>query len=195
VDVKIGVATRRRISLENVYAQAVSGESFAGSVPRIATARLLLREYQLRDFDAYAENLSDPVATAHLSGVVDRRTAWRNFAAGMGFWMLHGAGWWGVELKETGELVGSVGAFYRESPRELEIGWALYRRFWRQGYATEAATAALGFGFETLGERRAIAHIDAENTASIRVSEHLGMRHEADVDFYGSVVGRYATER
>jgi len=107
----------------------MSDASPAVSIPRIATERLLLREYRLTDFDVYAENLADPVATAHRGGVVDRRSAWRMFAAKMGFWVLHGAGWWGVELTETREVVGSVGVFYRESSTELEIGWTLYRPF------------------------------------------------------------------
>src|SRR5260221_14576406 len=51
-------------------------------VPRVDTARLRLREFRASNFDAYAENLADPVAMKSLSGVVDRRTAWRGFAAG-----------------------------------------------------------------------------------------------------------------
>ena len=164
-------------------------------VPRIATARLMLREFRLSDFDAYAENLADPVATEHLSGIADRRTAWRSFAAGAGFWMLHGAGWWGVELTGTGELVGTVGAFFRETSPELELGWTVYRRFWRQGFASEAAAAALAYGFEKHKPRRVIAHISAANAASVGVSQKIGMHYETDVDFYGGLVGRYAVER
>jgi RimJ/RimL family protein N-acetyltransferase len=167
----------------------------AVTVPRIRTKRLLLRELRTSDFDAFAENLADPAATQYLFGIVDRRTAWRMFAASTGAWMLHGAGWWGVELEESGELVGSVGAFFRETPGDLELGWTMYRRFWGSGYASEAAAAARDFGFEHLEVRRSIAHIDAGNVASIRVSQHLGMTYEGDVDFYGAAIGRYAVER
>lgn len=158
----------------------------------------------MSDFDAYAENLADPVATQHhLSGVVDRRTALRSFAANMGFWLLQGAGWWGVELKERGELVGTVGAFFRETgavvpdapPAQLELGWMLYRRFWKQGFASEAAAGALAYGLDAHNAQRAIAYVSPSNAASISVCQRLGMRYENDVELYGHVVGLYAIER
>lgn len=166
------------------------------SIPRIRTRRLLLREFRKSDFDDYAANLADPVATEHLSGVVDRRTAWRMFGAGAGFWVLNGGGWWGVELRETGRLVGTVGAFFREhAPDELEIGWTVYRQFWRQGFATEAAAAALAYGFEAHDVKRAIALISPKNLASIGVSRAIGMQFDSEVDFYGERIGCYAKSR
>jgi RimJ/RimL family protein N-acetyltransferase len=169
--------------------------SAAVSVPRIATSRLLLREYRLSDFDAYAEHLADASAQQHLSGVVDRRTAWRLFMVGPGSWMLCGAGWWAVELTETREVVGTVGAFYREKAIELELGWNIYRKHWGRGFATEAAKAALEHGFTALDAPHAIALIDAPNAASIRVSRKLGMQYEGDVEHFGSPVGRYVVKR
>ena len=169
-------------------------------IPRITTKRLLLREGRRSDFDAVAEDHADPVARAH-QGVVDRRAAWRLFKASAGSWVIDGAGWWVVELLATREPVGMVGAFHREGAAgqvdkgELELGWTVFRRHWGRGFATEAAAAALDFGLHVLGAERAIAHIDADNAASIRVSEHLGMRYEAEVDFYGVRLGRYAIDR
>jgi RimJ/RimL family protein N-acetyltransferase len=88
-------------------------------VPHVATARLLLREFRRTDFDGYAAALADPIA-AQVGGVaVDRRLAWRSFATGIGTWVLEGAGWWGVELVETGAMIGTVGAFFRETSPEL----------------------------------------------------------------------------
>lgn len=168
----------------------------ASIVPRITTARLVLRGYRVDDFEAFAANLADPVVTEHLEGVVDRRNAWRILAAGTGAWVLNGAGWWGVALRETGELVGTVGAFFREAPwTDLELGWTIFRRHWRRGYASEAAQAALDYGFERHAVPRAIAHIDPRNTASIRVSERIGMAYEGEVDFYGERTGRYVVAR
>jgi RimJ/RimL family protein N-acetyltransferase len=147
------------------------------------------------DFEVFAADMADPVTRAHLSGPLDRRMAWRIFSAATGSWMLNGAGWWAVELRATGEFLGTVGVFFRDTDTELEIGWSMVRRFWGQGFASEAAGAALHFAFETRQAPRVVAHIDAPNLASIRVSQRLGMRHEADVDFYGTVVGRYVIER
>jgi RimJ/RimL family protein N-acetyltransferase len=166
------------------------------SVPRISTERLLLREYRIGDFAAYADHLADPIASEHLDGAVDRRAAWRAFAAQMGCWMLQGAGWWAVELKEAGQVVGVVGAFFRESaPEDLELGWSIYRSFWRRGFATEAAAVALASAIETHRTGRVIAHISAANLASVGVSRRLGMRYEQDVGLFGAPVGRYALER
>ncbi len=166
------------------------------SIPRITTARLLLRELRMSDFEAYAVNFADPVATKFMAGPCDRRAAWRGFAAQTGSWFLNGGGWWAVEQREGGAVVGTVGAFFRETDQTLvELGWSLYPRYWGQGFATEAATAALQFAFDTRGARRVVAHIAAENLASIAVSNHLGMKYEANVDLYGESIGRYVITR
>lgn len=171
------------------------------AVPRIATGRLLLREHRLGDFDAYAANAADPVATRFLSGAVDRRMSWRRFAALSGPWLLTGAGWWAIELASTGEYIGTVGAFYRETQLGLgrdaaiEIGWSLHPPHWRKGYASEAARAALDWAFRHHDVARAVAHLDEENAASARVAEKLGMTCEGEADFYGKPCLRYAIAR
>lgn len=172
------------------------------SVERLTTSRLLLRELRRSDFDAYADHMADPSATAHLAGVLDRRRAWSAFAALTGAWMLTGAGWWAVELRATGEFIGTVGGFFRETAlalgpaaADLELGWNLRKPFWRKGYATEAARAALAFGFARHPVRRAIAHIDEKNVASTGVARAIGMTFEGEVDFYGDQLSRYVVDR
>ncbi|HEU4792335.1 MAG TPA: GNAT family protein, partial [Nitrolancea sp.] len=66
----------------------------------------------------------------------------------------------------------------RFSAREADIGYELDSRFWGHGYATEAVRALLAFGFEQLGLHRIWAHCLAENVASIRLLERIGMRRE-----------------
>lgn len=176
----------------------VTHEAF---VPRITTERLLLRELRVSDFDRYAANLTDPLATRFSSGVLDRRAAWRLFASLTGGWMLTGAGWWAIELRETEEFVGTVGGFFREpgsllgTETDLEVGWTVFPAFWRRGFATEAARAALAYGFSRHDVRRAIAHIDPANVASIGVSKAIGMTLAGEVDFYGQPSVRYAVAR
>jgi len=172
------------------------GDAFVVTVPRIATERLLLREFRTGDFDGFAANMADPEATKFLlSSTTDRRMAWRIFSSAAGGWVLSGAGWWAVEARESGEMVGTVGAFMRESFPDIEIGWTLYRRFWGKGYATEAARAAVAFSFDVHRARRVIAHIAPKNAPSIAVSERLGMTFETDVDLFGEPAGRYVMER
>lgn len=170
-------------------------------VARIPTERLLLRELRLTDFETYAMHCTDPQANQFIGGPIDRRRAWSVFASLTGAWMIGGAGWWAVEARDTGELMGTVGAFYRETSLplgphvDIELGWSLFRPYWRSGYGTEAARAALRFAFEHHRAGRAIAHIAAANLASASVAKAIGMAFDTETDFYGEPVLRYACER
>jgi RimJ/RimL family protein N-acetyltransferase len=164
------------------------------SVPRLFTRRLGLREYRIEDFERFAGHLVDPEAAAFI-GCSDRHTAWRIFGCQAGLWLLQGAGWWAVEARETGQLVGTVGAFFREGEPGIEIGWNTYRPFWGQGFATEAGGEVLRYALEVRGEPRARALIDAGNAASIRVAQHLGLRHDGEAELHGKPIRRYTVER
>ena len=167
---------------------------FTTSVPRLHTERLILREHRREDFDAFAAHCADPVSAAHL-GLADRQTAWRIFCTQAGLWLIHGAGWWAVEEKATGRLVGNVGAFFREDATVMELGWNTYRACWGQGFATEAAAAALHHAFETRREPKVRALIAAANESSLRVAGRLGLTYEADTEIHGKAVGMYTRER
>ena len=56
----------------------------------------------------------------------------------------------------------------------MEVGWALDRPYWGQGYATEAAKAALDYGFRNYPVAKLISLIDPGNQPSQRVAERLG---------------------
>jgi RimJ/RimL family protein N-acetyltransferase len=113
------------------------------------------------------------------------------FGANIGDWLLTGAGWWAIELRDSGTLAGNIGAFFRETWSEIEIGWNTFQAYRGQGIATEAATAVVRYVFDVRRERRVTALIDAWNTASLRVAAHLEMTYEAETELYGSPVGRY----
>jgi RimJ/RimL family protein N-acetyltransferase len=167
---------------------------FTTSVPRLHTERLILREYRREDFDAFAAHCADPVSAAHL-GLADRQTAWRIFCTQAGLWLIDGAGWWAVEEKATGRLLGNVGAFFREESTVMELGWNTYRACWGQGFANEAAAAALHHALETRREPKVRALIAAANESSLRVARRLGLAYEADTDIHGKAVGIYTRER
>ena len=59
-----------------------------------------------------------------------------------------------------------------------EIGYVLHPDFWGKGYAVEAASCVMDFGFETLGLHRIEARFMKGNDASLRVMEKLGMSFE-----------------
>jgi RimJ/RimL family protein N-acetyltransferase len=167
---------------------------FITSVPYLHTERLILREYRREDFGAFAAHLADPVSSAHLASA-DPHAAWRIFCSQAGLWLIHGAGWWAVEEKETGRLVGTVGAFFREESTVMELGWNTYRAFWGQGFANEAAAAVLNHAFDIRREPKVRALITSANESSLRVARRLGLTYEAETEIYGKAVGVYTRER
>ena len=86
----------------------------------------------------------------------------------------------GVEVTDTGELVGDVVLMWHSREhRGGEIGYVLNPEFNGHGYATEAVRRLLGLAFDDLGLHRVIARVDARNDASARLARRLGMRQEA----------------
>lgn len=156
-------------------------------IPQIETARLRLTSLGDRHFEAYASMLSDESSTRFVGdgGPLDRMNAWRSMAMLLGHWALRGYGMWAVELKDSGEFIGRVGLHHPEGWPDLELGWMLMPARRGQGYATEAARAALDFAFEKLGAPHAISLIRAENSTSERVARRLGGRQATTIDFLG----------
>lgn len=161
-----------------------AGEASMGVPPReviIETPRLVLRRHRADDFPAYREMCADP-EMARFSGKSPSGSeeAWMRLLRNIGHWSLMGYGFFAVEEKETGRLVGEAGLgdFRRQLGPALEgdpeAGWGIARSLQGRGYATEAAAAALAWIEAHFGVRRTICLIHAENIASIRVAEKLG---------------------
>lgn len=101
----------------------------------------------------------------------------------------------GATLARTGQLVGDVVLFWHSRlHRGGEIGYVFNPDFAGHGYATEAATALLGFGFDGLGLHRIVARLDERNEASARVARRLGMRQEARLVQNEIFKGEWSTE-
>jgi len=84
-----------------------------------------------------------------------------------------------VTLEETGELIGDAGIRRKpENDWEADIGYEIAPEHWRNGYATEAAAALINHGFDQMGLHRISSWCIAENVASARVLEKLGLREE-----------------
>jgi RimJ/RimL family protein N-acetyltransferase len=144
------------------------------SIPTLETERLRLRGWRDDDLDAYAAMMADPEVMQFLGGVVARNDAWRSMSSAVGHWVLRGFGLWAVERKDDGALIGRVGVQRPEGWPGTEIAWTLARPYWGQGYATEAAKAALDHGFKTTSLSKLISLIDPENFASQNVAKRLG---------------------
>jgi RimJ/RimL family protein N-acetyltransferase len=163
----------------------------------LETDRLLLRMFRESDLDAYAEMCGDPEVMRHLGDgqPMSREDAWRHMAMVLGHWQLRGYGLWAVEERVSGEMIGRIGCYNPEGWPELEVGWALRRRYWGHGYAIEAARASLRFAFTDLNREHVVSVIHPQNAASIRVAEKLGERFERIEQVRGFEVSIYGIWR
>ena len=154
---------------------------------RLYTPRLLLRELAAFDIDYIAALLSDeqtmrfwprPYTRAEAVDWIERQQA-RYQADGCAFWL--------ALDRTSNEPIGQAGVVTQRINDVIEwgLGYIIDKRFWRQGYATEAAAACLDFVFDTLDRPRAISLIRPENTPSIGVARKLGMHEEGRTQYYG----------
>jgi ribosomal-protein-alanine N-acetyltransferase len=107
----------------------------------------------------------------------------------------HGFSLWAVEERDGGELVGVAGLLFVEGRGpDVEVAYLIRRDRWGQGYATEAARAAIDVAFGPLRLERVVALAYPENAASQRVMAKLGMRPDGTATAYGREMVRYAME-
>ena len=166
--------------------------------PRLETDRLVLRALADEDFDRFAVICADPEVMRWVS--VDGRPlarpqAWRAMAMLVGHWALRGYGQWAVVEKATGAFIGRAGLWNPEGWPGLEVGWFFDRARWGNGFATEAARAALAWAFDTLDARHVISVIHPANAASIRVAERIGETFERTIVLDGLELAIYGLRR
>ena len=148
---------------------------------RIETERLVLRAWRSEDLEPYAAICADPEVMRWIGdgSVRSREASARQICDFQQRWDDDGFGPFAVELRHSSALIGFVGMlipdFLPEIMPAVEIGWRLDRRYWGQGYATEAARAALAFAFEEAGFSRLVSICQVGNEASERVMLKLGM--------------------
>ena len=157
-------------------------------VPLIETERVRLRGYREADLDAQAATLADPEVVRYLSGTPHtREDSWRRMLSGEGLWGVLGFGYWVAERRSDGAYLGQIGFadFKRDMSPSIEgipeMGWIFAPHAQGQGYASEAAAAAMQWVDRTLGRRELAAIISHDNAASIRLAEKIGfsIREEA----------------
>ena len=142
--------------------------------PALETERLILRPPCGDDFEAWAAIARDEEVMRHLGGTKSRFDAWNHFTSAVGSWHVLGFHAFSVIEKRTGRWVGRVGPLHPDGWPGDEIGWTLAREAWGKGYATEGATAAIDWAFDTLGWTEVIHSIQLPNKASIALAERLG---------------------
>ena len=174
----------------------------AREAPRLETSRLVLRPFAAGDVDAQAAMMGDIVVMHHLGGQpLSREDAWRKLLGGHAFWSLLGYGYWAVERRSDGVMIGQIGFadFKRAVTPDIEaipeMGWLFAREAFGQGYATEAGQAALAWADEVLKAPETVAIIDADNHPSIRVAEKCGFNENEPATYRGEPILLFRRKR
>jgi ribosomal-protein-alanine N-acetyltransferase len=149
----------------------------------IETERLLLRELRPADEDDIHEYASDPEVVRLMIWGPNTREATREFLdralQAQTQWPRADVGL-AIELKSERRMIGSIGLRMKDGGNHTaDFGYVLNRKYWGHDYMTESARAILNVAFNQLNLHRVWATCHAQNRASYRVMEKLGMRREA----------------
>ncbi len=163
------------------HAASLSPREAFARLPVLHTPRLMLRPMTMKDAaDIFAYSRDPEVArhvlwSAHRSPEDSRaylRYILRQYREAE-------PSSWGIVLKETGRLVGTIGYMgYSEENSSAEVGYSLARPLWNQGLMTEALQAVIDFSLNRLHIHRIEALHDAANPASGHVMRKCGMAYE-----------------
>jgi RimJ/RimL family protein N-acetyltransferase len=163
--------------------------------PRIETERLILRALTLDDFDRYAAIWQNEALVRYISGKpVPREASWSRLIRTEGHWQLLGFGFWAVEEKASGLLIGEAGfqdmhrAFEPSIEGSLETGWGLLPEYHGKGYASEALSAAMAWAAKAHPHLSYSCIINPANVPSLRLADKLGFKVVAQTDYNGPIL-------
>ena len=159
----------------------------AGGAAILTTPRLRLRQWREEDLAPFAALNADPQVMEFFPKTLTRAESDAVAGRIRDHFARHGFGLWAVEAPGIADFMGFVGlavpSFEAHFTPCVEIGWRLAREHWGHGYATEAATAALAFGFGDRALEEIVAFTVPANIPSRRVMGRLGMRRLPADDF------------
>lgn len=146
----------------------------------LTTPRLTLRRWLPDDLEPFAAMNAHPEVMRCFPAPLTREGSDALAARADAGFDLRGYGLWALALRSDGSFIGFTGL----NPMPdgvpgaggVEVGWRLAREHWGRGYATEAARAAVAFGFETVGLTRIDSITAVLNEPSQRVMQRLGMQ-------------------
>lgn len=155
----------------------------------LETERLTLRAWEAADTDPFAALCADPQVMRYFPEPLTREKSELLISRCIEKQVTDGFSMAPVEVTATGEFLGFVGlsrpSYAAPLPFDpcVEIGWRLKQSAWGKGYASEAATAWLRFGFETIDLEEIVAFTIPDNLPSQKVMERIGMRRDPEGDF------------
>lgn len=154
----------------------------------LATPRLVLAPWTEQDLAPFAALNADPDVMRYFPKTLTAEESDALVGRLQGMWAEHGYGLAAVRRREDDAFIGMVGIQKVLNPGfpfapTVEVGWRLAKAFWRQGYAREAAQAALAHGFDVLGLTEIVAFTAVSNLPSQAVMTSLGMTRNPADDF------------
>lgn len=141
----------------------------------INTERLFIRPFRPRDAEDVFEWRSDPEVNRFMPYPCDGSV--EEVRQRLEEWIADNDKF-AIELKVTGRVIGDISLEWSEKDKAYEIGYNINRRFWRNGYATEAVRGIIDWACDKLGARDFTAFYAKENGASGRVLEKCGFVRE-----------------
>lgn len=148
---------------------------------KVETERLILRRFKEDDVKAIYETwLSDPEVSKYMiwnyqEDIEDTKKWLQKCIEKYKNDNIYN---WGIELKETNNLVGSISANKSENDEECyEIGYTIGRRYWGNGYATEALKKVTEYLIKEVGIRKFLCRYAKENIASKKVIKKVGFEY------------------
>lgn len=161
----------------------------------LRTARTILRPWQEEDRDALAAMLGDPEVMHDWPAPLNRAQSDQKFDRYAAGYFQNGYGRMRLGTGDGAFLgyigINSIPQLHAQAGLGdgVEIGWRLIKAAWGQGYATEAARAALDDGFDRLGFEEILTYTSPTNIRSQGVMLRLGLSREASRDFTYQVGG------
>ncbi len=149
----------------------------------LETARLLLREMTIDDFNELYEVFGDKENMKHYPYFFDEERVRNWIMRNIERYRVFGFGLWAIVHKETGKVIGDCGITMQDINGSIrpEIGYHIHRKFQRKGYAKEAAEECRDWAFENTPFNVLYSYMKKRNVASAATARANGM----------SLVGEY----
>ena len=163
-------------------------------LPTIETERLLLRKITLNDASDMFEYASNPEVSEYTmwsthTSIEDTKYFLQSLTK---MYKRRELVDWGIVHKAEKKFIGTCGFVeWSMTHSRAEIGYALSRKYWGEGYMSEAVNAVIEFGFREMLLNRIMARCEVNNIASARVMEKVGMQLEGILRHHLFVKGRY----
>ncbi len=144
-------------------------------IEKLETDRLLIRHFNIDDFESVYNYMSDPNIIEHLPEDLFSENDTKDFINNN---IGENAEKFAVISKDNESLIGHM-IFHKWFAQDtFEIGWVINSNYQGKGFASEAALRLLNYGFDNLSAHRIIATCQPENIASWKVMEKIQMRKE-----------------